>query len=110
MISYSTIFSENLKKFLAQQKLTQAELAAKADISKTTVNLILRGKYNPSLELMSKISDILSVPLFLFFVESDSQSGKCHRKELENGKVVITAIVSKTRAFQIEKWHNSVSK
>ena len=40
--------------------MTQAELASKADISKTTVNLILNGKYNPSLELMSKISDILS--------------------------------------------------
>ncbi len=106
MISYNAVFSENLKKFLKQENLTQAELASKADISKTTVNLILRGKFNPSLELMSKISDILGIPLFMFFVES--ATNKCQRKELDNGKVIITAVVSKTRAFQIEKWHSSL--
>ena len=105
MISYNTIFSENLRKFLTQQKMTQAELASKADISKTTVNLILNGKYNPSLELMSKISDILSIPLFMFLIE-ESGTGSYHQKELPNGNVVITAIVSKIKAFQIAKWHN----
>jgi len=105
MISYNTIFSENLRKFLTQQKMTQAELASKADISKTTVNLILNGKYNPSLELMSKISDILSIPLFMFLIE-ESGTGSYHQKELPNGKVVVTAIVSKIKAFQIAKWHN----
>lgn len=105
MISYNTIFSENLRKFLTQQKMTQAELASKADISKTTVNLILNGKYNPSLELMSKISDILSIPLFMFLIE-ESGTGSYHQKELPNGNVVVTAIVSKIKAFQIAKWHN----
>lgn len=85
--------------------MTQAELASKADISKTTVNLILNGKYNPSLELMSKISDILSIPLFMFLIE-ESGTGSYHQKELPNGNVVVTAIVSKIKAFQIAKWHN----
>jgi len=86
MISYNTIFSENLRKFLTQQKMTQAELASKADISKTTVNLILNGKYNPSLELMSKISDILSIPLFMFLIE-ESGTGSYHQKELPKSRL-----------------------
>ncbi len=102
MKNYNLIFSHNLKKFLTQQHVTQKELAEKAELSKTTLTLLINGKYNPSLEVMSKISDFLGVPLFMFFINSEEAM---QRQELKDGKVIITAIVSKFRAFQISQWH-----
>ena len=90
---------------MAQENITQSELATLADISKTTVNLILNEKYNPSLELMSLIASTLSVPLPVLLTDSESDSTFL-KKTLPNGKMIITATVTKLQAFQIEKWHN----
>lgn len=102
MKNYNLIYSLNLKKFLKQQHVTQKELAEKANLSKTTLTLIINGKYNPSLEVMSQISEVLGIPLFMFFINSEEAM---QQQELKNGKVIITAIVSKFRAFQISQWH-----
>ena len=104
MKNYNSIFSSNLRKLLALESMAQAELANRANISKTTVKLILNDKYNPSLELMAVIAEVLSVPLSTLLSDNDSTS--CIKKELDNGKVLITATVNKLQAFQIEKWHN----
>ncbi len=84
--------------------MSQAELAEKADISKTTIALISANKFNPTIEIMSKISEALSIPLYLFFME---ENNKCVKKELKDGKILILAVLSKVKAFQVEKWHNS---
>jgi len=105
MKNYNSIFSSNLRKLLVLESMAQAELANRANISKTTVNLILNDKYNPSLELMGVIAEVLSVPLSTL-LSDNNDSTSCIKKELDNGKVLITATVNKLQAFQIEKWHN----
>lgn len=109
MVNYNSIFSLNLRKLLALENMSQAELAIRANISKTTVNLILNKKYNPSLELMAVIAEVLSVPLSTLLTDNDD-SIFCIKKDLDNGKVLITATVNKLQAFQIEKWHNVTVK
>lgn len=109
MVNYNSIFSYNLRKLLSLENMSQAELAIRANISKTTVNLILNEKYNPSLELMTVIAEVLSVPLSTLLSENDD-SISCIKKEFDNGKVLITATVNKLQAFQIEKWHNVTIK
>ena len=46
-----------------QRKLTQEQLAFEAEIDLTYVGGIERGKRNPSLVVMARIADALSVPL-----------------------------------------------
>jgi transcriptional regulator with XRE-family HTH domain len=46
-----------------QRKLTQEKLAFEADIDLTYVGGIERGKRNPSLVVMARIADALSVSL-----------------------------------------------
>jgi putative transcriptional regulator len=48
-----------IKEFRKKLKITQEELAIKADVTRQTINALEQGKYNPSLELAYKISKIL---------------------------------------------------
>lgn len=57
------IFGGNVRRVRQQKKLTQEELAFEAEIDLTYVGGIERGKRNPSLLVMARIADALSVPL-----------------------------------------------
>lgn len=57
------IFGKNVRRVRQQRKLTQEQLAFEAEIDLTYVGGIERGKRNPSLIVMSRIADALSVPL-----------------------------------------------
>lgn len=48
----------NLKVWRAKKDLTQKELAKKAGVTRQTINTIERGKYDPSLELSFRLSEI----------------------------------------------------
>jgi transcriptional regulator with XRE-family HTH domain len=52
-----------VRRIRQQKKLTQEELAFEAGIDLTYVGGIERGKRNPSLLVMARIADALSVPL-----------------------------------------------
>ena len=52
-----------VRRFRQQRRLTQEELAFEAEIDLTYVGGIERGKRNPSLLVMGRIADALSVPL-----------------------------------------------
>jgi putative transcriptional regulator len=47
-----------LKVLRAEQDWTQAELAARLDVSRQTVNALETGKYDPSLTLAFKIAQL----------------------------------------------------
>ena len=52
-------------------KLTQEALAAKVDCSRQTIIALEQNKYNPSLVLALRISEVLNVPVEkLFEIES----------------------------------------
>jgi transcriptional regulator with XRE-family HTH domain len=63
MRDWRNIVGKNVRKFRSQKGLTQEELAFAAKIDLTYVGGIERGKRNPSLLVMARIAEALSVPL-----------------------------------------------
>ena len=54
---------KNVRKIRLQRRMTQEYLAFEAEIDLTYVGGIERGKRNPSLMVMARVADALSVPL-----------------------------------------------
>ena len=54
-------------------EMTQADLAAKADVTRQTIIAIEGGKYSPSLELAFKIAHAFGVPLESVFQYQDGE-------------------------------------
>nr|WP_289039386.1 helix-turn-helix transcriptional regulator [uncultured Allobacillus sp.] len=57
-----------------QRELTQQQLAEKVGITRQTVSLIEKGKYNPTLKLCLSICDVVNKSLDdLFWVEKEER-------------------------------------
>ena len=56
-------FSEIIQRSRVQKGLSQEKLAHNIDVTRQTINLIERGKYNPSLKIMKKIAKELDSSL-----------------------------------------------
>jgi transcriptional regulator with XRE-family HTH domain len=63
MQDWRTIVGRNIRRLRQQKGLTQEELAFEAEIDLTYMGGIERGRRNPSLLVMARIADALSVPL-----------------------------------------------
>jgi len=63
MRDWRGIFGRNVRRFRQQKGLTQEDLAFKSEIDLTYMGGIERGKRNPSLLVMARIAEALSVPL-----------------------------------------------
>jgi transcriptional regulator with XRE-family HTH domain len=63
MRDWRSIVGKNVRKLRMQKRLTQEELAFAAKIDLTYVGGIERGKRNPSLLVMARMAEALSVPL-----------------------------------------------
>jgi transcriptional regulator with XRE-family HTH domain len=63
MRNWRAIVGKNVRRFRRQKGLTQEQLAFDAEIDLTYVGGIERGKRNPSLMVMARIAEALSVPL-----------------------------------------------
>jgi transcriptional regulator with XRE-family HTH domain len=63
MRDWRVIFGRNVRRFRKQKGLTQEDLAFEAEIDLTYMGGIERGKRNPSLLVMARIAEALSVPL-----------------------------------------------
>ena len=61
------LFGKNVKYFRFHQQLSQADLAAKADISVTFLSNIERGKMFPKVETLSRLTESLDVNVFELF-------------------------------------------
>lgn len=59
-----------ITKLRKKLKLTQEQLAKKVNVTRQTIISLEQGKYNPSLELASKISNVLKAKKIedVFFV------------------------------------------
>lgn len=69
MQNWPAIVGKNVRKIRQQRDLTQEQLAFEAGIDLTYVGGIERGRRNPSLTVMARIADALSVPLVKLFAE-----------------------------------------
>jgi transcriptional regulator with XRE-family HTH domain len=62
-------FSNNVRKFRTEQKLSQEELAGKAGLHRTYIGSVERGERNITIDVMEKISSALRKPITDFFKE-----------------------------------------
>jgi transcriptional regulator with XRE-family HTH domain len=63
MQDWCKIVGKNVRKIRQQRGMTQEKLAFEAEIDLTYVGGIERGKRNPSLLVMARVAEALSVPL-----------------------------------------------
>jgi transcriptional regulator with XRE-family HTH domain len=63
MQDWRAILGKNVRRLRQQRGITQEELAFDAKIDLTYMGGIERGKRNPSLLVMARIAEALSVPL-----------------------------------------------
>lgn len=61
--------NNRLKVLRAERGWSQAELAARLDVSRQTVNAIETGKYDPSLPLAFKLARLFGAPIETIFSE-----------------------------------------
>ncbi len=69
MRDWRAILGKNVRRLRQQRKLTQEQLAFEAEIDLTYMGGIERGRRNPSLLVMARIADALSVPLTRLLTE-----------------------------------------
>jgi transcriptional regulator with XRE-family HTH domain len=62
-------FSNNVRKFRTEQKLSQKELAEEAGLHRTYIGSVERGERNITIDVMEKISTALKKPIIDFFKE-----------------------------------------
>jgi putative transcriptional regulator len=55
----------------AERGWTQADLAARARVSRQTINAIEKGKYDPSLPLAFTLARIFELPIEGLFLEGE---------------------------------------
>jgi transcriptional regulator with XRE-family HTH domain len=63
MRNWSALFGKNVRRLRQQRKLTQEQLAFDAEIDLTYLGGIERGERNPSLLVMARLAEALSVAL-----------------------------------------------
>jgi putative transcriptional regulator len=65
-----------LRVLRAERKWSQAELAARLEVSRQTVNAIETERYDPSLPLAFKIARLFERPLETIFLYDERTSGE----------------------------------
>jgi putative transcriptional regulator len=60
-----------LKVLRAERDWSQAELAARLEVSRQSVNAIETGKFDPSLTLAFKLSRLFGIPIEAMFSDED---------------------------------------
>lgn len=63
------IFIKNLKKYRTEKKLSQEDLAAKAELHRTYISSVERGQRNLSLKNIEKIAKALEIEVYKLFME-----------------------------------------
>ncbi len=61
-----------LKVLRAEQRWTQADLAAKLEVSRQTINAIEKGKFDPSLPLAFKIAKLFNSSIEDIFQDEEA--------------------------------------
>lgn len=85
------------------QKLTQAQLAEKIDVSVETVSRLERGVSVPSLKTIEHIAVSLNTPLTVFFdFEGQPPISKKHERELSKFMVFLRTLKTEELSFAHE--------
>ncbi|MGG6437422.1 helix-turn-helix transcriptional regulator [Saccharococcus caldoxylosilyticus] len=68
------MIGDNIRIFRKKAKMTQMELAQKANISRSYLADVERNRYNPSLETLKAIASALNVPVNSLIGEEDDKN------------------------------------
>ncbi|RDE19304.1 helix-turn-helix domain-containing protein [Parageobacillus thermoglucosidasius] len=68
------MIGDNIKFFRKKAKMTQVELAEKANISRSYLADVERNRYNPSLDTLKAIASALNVPVNSLIGEEDTKN------------------------------------
>lgn len=74
MSIYTDTISENLRRALRRAGMTQAELAEKLDLSRTSVGLYCRGQLLPTIDVLDQIAAILGIPTYTLMMTDKDMS------------------------------------
>ncbi|WP_132960928.1 helix-turn-helix transcriptional regulator [Rhizobium sp. BK251] len=66
----------NLRQLRSSQHITQENLAVDADVDRTVVSDIERGRHNASIDLLDRLAAALSVDVSAFFKEPSAEEGR----------------------------------
>lgn len=61
-----------LRVLRAEREWSQADLAARLEVSRQTINALETGKYDPSLPLAFKIGRLFELPIEQIFVDENA--------------------------------------
>jgi transcriptional regulator with XRE-family HTH domain len=93
------IFSENMKKYRKQVKLTQEKLAELCETDHRYIGQIETGRRCPSLEYVGKIATALNIaPYRLFYDETNTEDEgltALHREQKQKIKTMLIENVTK---------------
>jgi putative transcriptional regulator len=67
------IIRNNVKKFRLESQITQEDLALKVGVTRQTIGLIEKEKYNPTISLCLSLAKILKVTLNDLFWEEEEK-------------------------------------
>ena len=91
-----TLFGKNVKYFRFHRRLSQSELAEKADISVTFLSNIERGKMFPKVETLSRLTESLGVEVKELF--QPDLTSEDHKKMMNRLSEDMTKNVNLTMA------------
>jgi transcriptional regulator with XRE-family HTH domain len=69
-MKFRKIFSNNVRKYRLEQKLSQEELAEKAGLHRTYIGSVERGERNITIDVMEKICSALGLSIVDLFREN----------------------------------------
>lgn len=73
---HETTIGQRVKLARVTRRLTQAELAERAGVTRQTIGLIEAGRYNPTLKLCLRLARVTGKTLDdLFWIEGEEECG-----------------------------------
>lgn len=95
-----SIWQKNLKYLRAQKKLSQAELAEKIGMSRSSVSAIENGKFQPGFDVLKKLSELFDVSIDSLIKVNLASSFL--DKEQKNNLRILTVSVDKSNNEKID--------
>ncbi|WP_096635873.1 helix-turn-helix domain-containing protein [Clostridium cochlearium] len=74
------MLGDNIKKIMKDKRFTSKELADMVNVTPTHISYVINNKRDPSMELLSKIADVLGVSVNEFF---DGENTKPHQDNIK---------------------------
>lgn len=102
MSSFEKCIGAKITEYRLSQKLTQAQLAERVDLSVETVSRLERGVSLPSIKTMDKIAHALNTPLKSFF---DYEEETLLNQSVERELAKLTAFIRTLKKNEISRIH-----